>query len=77
VPRYLTAEADLDFPVPNAERVAAQLRVMQRRGATATTQAVANEFGVTAEAILAVLRRAERAGMVAFAPGQGWTSLQT
>ncbi len=74
MPRYLTAEADLDFPVPNAERLAAHLRVMQRRGATATTQAVANEFGVTAEAILAVLRRAERAGMVAFVSGQGWVA---
>jgi DNA-binding GntR family transcriptional regulator len=77
MPRYLTAEADLDFPVPSAERVAAQLRVMQRRGATATTQAVANEFGVSAAAILAVLQRAQRAGLVAFAPGRGWTSLQT
>ena len=70
--KFLTGEADLDFPVPNAERVAAQLRVMRRDGTAATTQAVAKEFGVSVGAITAVLQRAQRAGLVAFTSDQGW-----
>ena len=61
--KYITCEADLNFPVPNAERVVAQVRAMYV-GRPVTALAVAQVFGLSEGAIAAVLRRAENHGMV-------------
>lgn len=77
MPRYLTTEADLNFPVPNAQRVAAQVRALSDGTQPVTTAVVARSLGVGTAAIEAVLRRAERNGLVQCVQGQGWLSIES
>lgn|GEM_PF-2467946 len=75
--KLLTCEADLDFPVPNAARVTAQVKAMYDEQKPVTARAVAQAFGLSEGAIAAVLRRAERCGMVKNIECRGWIPLQT
>jgi len=77
MPKYITCEADLNFPVPNAERVAAQVRAMFDGRHPVTARAVAQVFGLSEGAIAAVLRRAENCGMVRNIECRGWIPLET
>lgn len=73
----ITCEADLDFPVPNAQRVAERVRAMYDGTRPVNARAIADEFGVGVGAIEAVLIRAARAGLVYQEMGQGWIPLNT
>jgi predicted transcriptional regulator len=75
--KYITCEADLNFPVPNAERVTAQLRAMYDGRKPVSARAIAQVFGLSEGAIAAVLRRAENCGMVRSIECRGWIPLQT
>jgi DNA-binding GntR family transcriptional regulator len=77
MPSYITTEADLNFPVPNAERVAQRVRAMYDGTHPVNARALADEFGVGVGAIEAVLERAARAGLVRQELGQGWVPLNT
>ena len=70
--RYLTCEADLDFPVPNADRLVAHLRTLFDGAMPVTTKAIAIAVGGDVPAIEAVLRRAKHAGLLREVHGQGW-----
>jgi hypothetical protein len=74
---YLTCEADLNFPVPNAERLVAHLRTLFDGATPVTTKAIAISIGGDLPAVEAVLRRAEHAGLVRQVHGQGWVPLAT
>lgn len=77
MPKLLTCEADMNFPVPNVERVTAQVRAMYDGRKPVTALAVAQVYGLSEGAIAAVLRRAERCGMVRNIECRGWIPLQT
>jgi hypothetical protein len=77
MPRYFTTEADLNFPVPNAQRVAAQVRALSEGAQPVTTAVVARSLGFGTAAIEAVLRRAERNGLIQHVEGQGWLSIES
>ena len=72
MPCYLTCEADLDFPVPNANRVVAQLRTLFDGEKPVTTRDVTLSIGCDVLAVEAVLRRAANNGLVKQVIGQGW-----
>jgi hypothetical protein len=46
MPRYISTEAVLNFPVPDSEAVAARVRTLTADGYPVSTIAVANSFGV-------------------------------
>jgi hypothetical protein len=77
MPKHLTTDADLDFPVPNAARLTARLREMYDGRTPVATQALAKYYGVSDNAIAAVLRRAELADMIRNVDVKGWIPLQT
>ena len=77
MPRYLIADAELDFPVPNAATLVARLRRTYDGRTPVTTKALAQIYGASDGAILAVLRRCELTGMVREVKTQGWIPLQT
>jgi len=72
---YMTCEADLNFPVPNVERLVAQLRTLFDGEKPVTTKAIALAVGGDVPAIEGVLQRAERNGLVKQVIGQGWVPL--
>ncbi len=73
--RYLTCEADLNFPVPDAASVVARLRTLFDGETPVTTKAIAIAIGGDLHALEAVLQRAERAGLVRYVHAQGWLPL--
>jgi len=75
MPISMTTEADLNFPVPNVERLVARLRTLFDGERPVTTKAIALAVGGDAPAIEAVLQRAERNGLVKQVIGQGWVPL--
>lgn len=75
MPYYLTCEADLNSPVPNAERLVAQLCMLFDGATPVTTKAIAIAIGGDLPAVEAVLRRAEHAGLVRQVYDQGWVPL--
>jgi hypothetical protein len=77
LPRYLTCEAELNFPVPDPGRLAAQLRAMYDGRNPVGAKAVAQAFGLIEGAIVPVLRRAEQCVLVRKVEGRGWIPLQT
>ncbi len=77
MPNYLIADAEMDFPIPNGNALTAQLRRMYDGRTPVTTKALAQIYGVSDGAILAVLRRCELTGMVREVKSQGWIPLQT
>ena len=77
MPKYLIAEADLNFPVPNAARLTEELQALYDGRKPVTTLAMASLFGVSEAAIAAVLHRAELTGLVQQVAGQGWIPLHT
>ena len=77
MPTYLTTDADLTFPVPDAARLVARLRQLYDGQTPVAAQSLAKLFGVSDNEILAVLRRAELAGMVRQVQKQGWLPLET
>jgi len=72
---YMTCEADLNFPVPNVERLVAQLRTLFAGEKPVPTKAIALAVGGDVPAIEGVLQRAERNGLVKQVIGQGWVPL--
>jgi hypothetical protein len=76
MPKYLVADAEMDFPVPNGNALVAKLRRMYDGRTPVTTKALATFYGVSDNAILAVLRRCELVGMVR-KEQKGWIPLQT
>jgi hypothetical protein len=74
---YLTTEADLNFPVPNAEGVVSHVRRLYDGRTPVSAQSLARLFGVSENAILPVLRRAEVTGMIRKVQQQGWIPLKT
>jgi len=76
MPRPLTCEADLNFPIPDVNAVAARIAELQQKQVTATTQVVAQSFHLSANALQPVLDRGHRNGVFAFHSGQGWVCLQ-
>lgn len=76
-PKYLTCEADINFPVPNIHQVTAQLRAMYDGQNPVTARALALSFGLVEGAIVPVLRRAEQCEMVRNINCRGWIPLQT
>lgn len=76
MPRYLIADGEIDFPVPNGNTLVAKMRRMYDGRTPVTTKALATLYGVSDDAILAVLRRAELVGMVR-KEQKGWIPLQT
>lgn len=72
MPKYITLEADLNFPVPNIYQIAAQLRAMYNGQTPVKAAALAKSFALAEGAIAQVLRRAEQFEMVRNIPGQGW-----
>jgi hypothetical protein len=75
--RYLTCEADIDFPVPNIHQLTAQLRTMYDGQTPVTTRALAHAFGLVEGAIVPVLRRAEQCELVRNIDCHGWIPLQS
>lgn len=75
MPKYLTTEADLDFPIPNVERLVAQVRTLFDGTQPVTTEAVAKAIGADVRAVRDVLRRAEHARLLEQVPGRGWVPL--
>jgi len=69
---YMTCEADLNFPVPNVERLVAKLCTLFDGERPVTTKAIALAVGGDVPAIEGVLQRAERNGLVRQVHGQGW-----
>ena len=57
-PKYLTCEADINFPVPNIHQVTAHLRAMYDGQAPVSARALALSLGLVEGAIVPVLRRA-------------------
>ena len=76
-PKYLTYEADINFPVPNIHQVTAQLRAMYDGQTPVTARALALSLGLVEGAIVPVLRRAEQCEMVRNVGFRGWIPLQT
>ena len=76
-PKYLTCEADINFPAPNIHQVTAQLRAMYDGQTPVTARALALSFGLVEGAIVPVLRRAEQCEMVRHIDCRGWIPLQT
>jgi hypothetical protein len=72
VRKHITCEADLNFPGPTAEAVAAQVRALCRGNEPVTTAAVARAIGADCRAVEDSLRRARRAGLVRHVAGRGW-----
>jgi hypothetical protein len=73
--RRITCEADLDFPMPNSQRAVAMVRALSNGKRPVTATAVARAFGVDwTLAIEAVLRRAERNGLVRRLPDRTWVA---
>ena len=68
---YITCEADLNFPVPNVERLVAQLRTLSDGKTPITTKDIAASVGGDVPAITDVLRRASHCGLVVQICG-GW-----
>ena len=75
-PKYLTCEADINFPVPNIHQVTAHLRAMYDGQASVTARALALSLGLVEGAIMPVLRRAEQCEMVRNIDCRGWIPLQ-
>jgi hypothetical protein len=69
---YLTCEADLDFPIPNANRVVAELRALSDGAKPVATKVVAAALGCNVSAIEDVLRRALHNGLVRQIGDDGW-----
>ena len=74
---YLTCEADLNFPVPNANRVVAHLRTMFNGSMPVMSKDIAAAFGCDVPAIEDVLRRAFHNGMVRRIGDNGWVPTTT
>lgn len=64
MPNYLIADAELNFPLPTAAQLAAQVRAMHDGQTPVTSQSLARFYGVSNDAIVAVLRRAELVGLI-------------
>ena len=77
MPNYLTCEAEMDFPLPNVLRVVEHLIAVYDGQTPITTQSIANTYGLSANEIMIVLRRAQRIGMIGPVGAQGWVPLQT
>lgn len=54
MPKYLIADADLNFPLPTAAQLAAQVRAMYDGQTLVTSQSLARFYGVSNDAIVAV-----------------------
>jgi hypothetical protein len=75
MPKYITLEADLDFPMPSIYQIAAQLRAMYDGRTPIKAAALAKSYELAEGAIAQVLRRAEQFELVRQVPGQGWIPL--
>lgn len=56
MPRKLTCEAVVNFPVPDIDQVVVQIRAMYDGQTPVTTRAIAHAFGLVEGAIAPVLR---------------------
>jgi hypothetical protein len=74
---YITCEADLDFPVPNVERMLFHVRRLFDGAAPVTTEAVARLIGCDPLAVDNVLKRAAHSGLIREVRGEGWIPLAT
>ena len=74
---YMTCEADLDFPIPNAARVVAELRALFDGTKPVATNVVAAALGCHVLAIEDVLRRALHNGLVECVGEKGWVPVTT
>jgi len=74
---YLTCEADLNFPVPNASRVVAHLRTLFNGTMAVMSKDIAIAFGCDVSIIEDVLRRASHSGMTRQIGDDGWVPATT
>lgn len=77
MPKYLTCEADINFPLPSIHQLRAQLDAMYDGQKPVTAKALANAFGLIEGAISPVLRRAEQFELIRCVDCRGWIPLQT
>jgi len=75
VRKYITCEAQLDLPGPNADRLAAQLRRMYVNDKPIKAWELAGIYDLPTGAIETILESAERAGLVKHVIGDGWIPL--
>ena len=69
--RYLTCEADLNFPGPNVERLLASLRTLYDGKNPVATRDIVASVGGDGGAVADALRRASNNGLVRQVRG-GW-----
>ncbi len=77
MPRKLTCEGVVNFPVPDIDQVVAQLRAMYDGQTPVTARAIAHAFGLVEGAIVPVLRLAEQYKTVRKVDCRGWVPLET
>lgn len=77
MPRKLTCEAVVNFPVPDIDQVVVQIRAMYDGQTPVTTRAIAHAFGLVEGAMAPVLRLAEQYDKVRKVAGRGWLPLET
>ena len=75
--KYITCEAELNFPVPDVARLVARMRELYDGKAPVNVDLLVREFGVSDGAIRAVLLRAQRSEMVRQVTSVGWMPLTT
>jgi len=76
MPRYITCDADIGFPLPNVAMVAERITQLHNGHRPVTTAIIAKSFGHTVPAIQAVLDRGRRNGVFSHHMNYGWITLQ-
>ncbi len=76
MPRYITCDADIGFPLPNVAMVAERITQLHNGHRPVTTAIIAKSFGHTVPAIQAVLDRGRRNGVLSHHMNYGWITLQ-
>lgn len=74
--RYITCDADLNFPLPSVAMVAERITQLHNGQRPVTTAIVAKSFGHSVPAIQAVLERGRRNGVLSLNMNYGWITLQ-
>jgi hypothetical protein len=75
--KYITCEANLDLPGPNADRIADQVRRMYATNKPVKAWELAGIYNLPIGAIETALQSAEQAGLVKHVIGNGWVPLIT
>jgi len=70
--KYLTCEADLNFPGPSVERVVAQLRAMYDGKTPVLARDIALALGAERSTVDGALRHAAHCRLVVEVYGKGW-----